>query len=77
MHAHERGAGALLPLTATPDPKLAHGTRHRAALGLSEESDALVVVVSEENGSIAVATEGVLHENLDLDALTAFIKVRS
>ena len=70
-------AGALLPLTATPDPKLAHGTRHRAALGLSEESDVLVVVVSEENGSIAVATEGVLHENLDLDALTAFIKERS
>jgi diadenylate cyclase len=70
-------AGALLPLTATPDPKLAHGTRHRAALGLSEESDALVVVVSEENGSIAMATEGVLHENLDLDALAALIKGRS
>jgi diadenylate cyclase len=70
-------AGALLPLTATLDPKLAHGTRHRAALGLSEESDALVVVVSEENGSIAMATEGVLHENLDLDALAALIKGRS
>jgi diadenylate cyclase len=69
-------AGALLPLTATPDPKLAHGTRHRAALGLSEESDALVVVVSEENGSVAVAAEGVLHENLDTAALTAMLKER-
>jgi diadenylate cyclase len=69
-------AGALLPLTATPDPKLAHGTRHRAALGLSEESDALVVVVSEENGSVAVAAEGVLRENLDPAALTAMLKER-
>lgn len=58
-------AGAFLPLTPAPDPKLAHGTRHRAALGLSEESDALVIVISEENGSIAAASEGVLHENLD------------
>lgn len=62
-------AGSFLPLTPTPDPTLAHGTRHRAALGLSEESDALVLVVSEENGSIAAAAEGVLHENLDRDML--------
>lgn len=58
-------AGVFLPLTSAPDPKLAHGTRHRAALGLSEESDALVIVISEENGSIAAASEGVLHESLD------------
>lgn len=67
-------ANAFLPLTGTPDPKLAHGTRHRAALGLSEESDALVIIVSEENGTIAVAREGVLQEHLDraglLHALT-------
>jgi len=69
-------AGALLPLTATPDPKLAHGTRHRAALGLSEESDALVIVVSEENGSVAAASEGVLHEHLDAAQLTALISER-
>jgi len=69
-------AGALLPLTDTPDPKLAHGTRHRAALGLSEDSDALVVVVSEENGSIAVAAEGVLQENLDAAALAALLEKR-
>ena len=70
-------AGALLPLTDTPDPKLAHGTRHRAALGLSEESDAVIVIVSEENGSIAVATEGVLHENLDAAGLAAMMRERA
>ena len=58
-------AGAFLPLNQAPDPKFAHGTRHRAALGLSEESDALIVIISEENGSIAAASEGTLHENLD------------
>ena len=58
-------AGAFLPLTTAADPKLAHGTRHRAALGLSEDSDALLIVISEENGSIAAANEGKLYENLD------------
>jgi diadenylate cyclase len=69
-------AGAFLPLTATPPPKLEHGTRHRAALGLSEDSDALVIVISEENGSIAVASEGVLTENLDDEALAKVMKER-
>ncbi|HXE76281.1 MAG TPA: diadenylate cyclase CdaA [Candidatus Xenobia bacterium] len=67
-------AGAFLPLTTSADPKLGHGTRHRAALGLSEESDALVIVISEENGSIAVATEGALQENLDRNALVAILR---
>jgi len=62
-------AGAFLPLTSSADPKLAHGTRHRAALGLSEESDALIIVISEENGSIAAASEGTLKENLNHDEL--------
>ena len=62
-------AGSFLPLTTSVDPKLGHGTRHRAALGLSEDTDALVVVISEENGSIAIATEGALHEHLDRRAL--------
>ena len=58
-------AGAFLPLTSAAHKNLAHGTRHRAALGLSEESDSLLIVISEENGSIAAASEGTLHENLD------------
>jgi diadenylate cyclase len=62
-------ANAFLPLTATPDARLAHGTRHRAAIGLSEDSDAFVVVISEENGEIAVAADGVLAEHLDREML--------
>lgn len=69
-------ANAFLPLTSTPDPKLAHGTRHRAAIGLSEESDALVIVISEENGSIALAADGELRESLDSSALRAAIQER-
>jgi diadenylate cyclase len=69
-------AGAFLPLTGSADPKLAHGTRHRAALGLSEESDALIIVISEENGSVAVATEGRLQENLGRDALMQMMRDR-
>ncbi len=69
-------AGAFLPLTLSTDPKLAHGTRHRAALGLSEESDALIIVISEENGSIAAASEGMLHENLDRQSLLRLMHER-
>ena len=69
-------ANAFLPLTTTPDPTLAHGTRHRAAIGLSEETDALVIVISEENGSMAIAADGVLRENLDRDALRAALVER-
>ncbi|HEX7828414.1 MAG TPA: diadenylate cyclase CdaA [Thermoanaerobaculia bacterium] len=69
-------ANAFLPLTATPDPQLAHGTRHRAAIGLSEESDALVIVVSEENGSIAVAADGVLREHVDRETLRNLLAER-
>ncbi|SRR5581483_3703559 len=69
-------AGAFLPLATTPVPRLAHGTRHRAAIGATEESDATVVVVSEENGSIGLAREGRLIEQLDRDALTHALQNR-
>ncbi len=69
-------ANAFLPLTSTPDPKLAHGTRHRAAIGLSEETDAFVIVISEENGSISVAAEGTLDEEVDRATLTRMLAER-
>jgi diadenylate cyclase len=51
-------AGAILPLTQLPVRDKSLGTRHRAALGLSEETDATVVVVSEETSRISVARRG-------------------
>jgi diadenylate cyclase len=69
-------ANAFLPLTTSPDPTLAHGTRHRAAIGLSEESDAVVIIVSEENGSIAVARDGTLQEHVGLDELQTMLEER-
>ena len=62
-------AKCILPLTQNPniDPKL--GTRHRAALGVSEETDAVVVIVSEETGKISIAFEGNLIMELSHDSL--------
>lgn len=57
-------AGCILPLSRSVLPDRALGTRHRAAIGLSEETDALVVVVSEENASISVAHKGTLYRSL-------------
>ena len=51
-------AGCILPLTANNDLNSQLGTRHRAAIGMSENSDAVVVVVSEETGTISVAING-------------------
>jgi diadenylate cyclase len=69
-------ANAFLPLTSSADPALQHGTRHRAAIGLSEESDAVVIVISEENGSIAVALDGVLRESVDGATLLTLLAER-
>jgi diadenylate cyclase len=60
-----KAAGAVLPLSDNPDLDPNLGTRHRAALGISEQCDALVIVVSETNGSISVAKDGKLLRNFD------------
>ncbi|MBS3873060.1 MAG: diadenylate cyclase CdaA [Firmicutes bacterium] len=62
-------AGCYLPLSSNPEIEQELGTRHRAALGLTEETDALAVVVSEETGSISLAQGGELARHLDLAEL--------
>lgn len=62
-------AGCILPLTKNTSVSAELGTRHRAALGVSEESDAVIVVVSEETGQISVAVNGVLARRFTRDTL--------
>jgi diadenylate cyclase len=58
------GAGVILPLTNNVEFKSLSGTRHRAAIGISEDTDALALVVSEETGAISMADKGVLTRGL-------------
>ena len=60
-------AGAVFPLSVNSRINKRLGTRHRAALGISEESDAIALVISEETGKISIAIGGVLNYNLSLD----------
>ena len=62
-------AGCILPLTDNKNVDINLGTRHRAALGISEQSDAVVLVVSEETGVISIAVNGVLLRDFTRDAL--------
>jgi diadenylate cyclase len=67
-------AGAcLLPLSTNPNVSLALGTRHRAAIGITEESDAVVIVVSEEDGTISFARNGELQRGLSSDDLLGIL----
>lgn len=66
-------AACIFPLTQRQDLSKSIGTRHRAALGLSEETDAVVVVVSEETGAISYAYKSQLVRNLSLEELRAFL----
>ena len=66
-------AGCVFPLSQRMELHKSLGTRHRAALGLSEETDALVVVVSEETGTISVCYRGRLSRGLDEERLRRFM----
>ena len=60
-------AGAVFPISLNSKINKKLGTRHRAALGISEESDCLALIVSEETGKISIAINGVLNYNLSID----------
>lgn len=62
-------AGCFLPLSTTDDIVQSLGTRHRAAIGMSEASDAVVIVVSEETGIVSIATDGALKRNFNYNSL--------
>jgi len=62
-------AGCFLPLTHNPRISRFLGTRHRAAIGVTEENDAVVIIISEETGNISVAIDGILQRGLDKVAL--------
>jgi diadenylate cyclase len=66
-------AACIFPMTQRQDLNKSLGTRHRAAIGLSEETDAVVVVVSEETGAISTAYKGQLIRSVSLEELRAFL----
>jgi diadenylate cyclase len=66
-------ASCVLPLSKSSEIPRKYGTRHRAALGISEESDAIAVIVSEETGEISVAVGGRFHRNLDQELLKSLL----
>ncbi len=63
-------ARVILPVTDKPDLPPEYGLRHRAALGISEVTDSLVIVVSEETGQISIAENGILQKNIGIKVLT-------
>jgi diadenylate cyclase len=67
-------AGCFLPMSEQPDIRRSFGTRHRAALGLAEETDAVIVVVSEETGALSLAYEGNLLYDLTSKELSRRLK---
>jgi len=66
-------AACIFPLTQRQDLSKSLGTRHRAAIGLSEETDAVVVVISEENGAVSYAYKGQLVRHISVEELRAFL----
>ncbi len=67
-------AGCMLPLTSNNNLSPDLGMRHRAGVGMSEASDSVVVIVSEETGSISVAVGGMLKRHLNTETLAALLK---
>lgn len=74
QHNRIAAAGCLFPLTEKPDLSRVFGTRHRAAIGLSEQTDALIIIVSQETGNISLCRNGRLMRDLDLNTLLQNLK---
>jgi len=74
QHGRIVAAGCLFPLTQNQDLNRIYGTRHRAALGLSEETDAVVIIVSEERQDISLVYRGKFYKDLNREELLARIK---
>ena len=68
-------AACFLPLTVNPKLSKELGSRHRAAIGLTEENDSVAVVVSEETGNISLVVDGQIERRLDVDTLR--VRLRS
>jgi diadenylate cyclase len=66
-------AGCFLPLTLSIDISKTFGTRHRAGFGLTDETDAVVIIVSEETGTITTAIGGNIEKNVDMGSLRNFL----
>jgi len=67
-------AGCVLPLTQNKNLSKELGTRHRAGIGMSEQSDAVVIIISEETGAISVAIDGMLKRHLDEGSLNTILR---
>lgn len=67
-------AACVLPLSSNPNVSLSLGTRHRAAIGMTEDTDAVVLVVSEEDGTISIAHEGELRRGLEPSEVLASLR---
>lgn len=67
-------AGSFLPLSEQTDVRRSFGTRHRAALGLAEESDAIIITISEETGAISLAYDANLYYDLTVEEVTTQLR---
>ena len=70
-----KSAGVLLPLTEDPKLSWKYGTRHRAAIGMSEVSDSACLVVSEETGDVSIALDGTLKKYDDITLLKKDLEI--
>jgi len=74
QHGRIIAAGCFLPLTTNPHVSKTLGTRHRAAIGLTEETDAIVLVISEEEGAISLVREGRITRDVDAGTLRSSLQ---